>query len=533
VKRSGILVVLAVLMMAAAACTSASPTRSASSAPPPPRRGGEVVVGTYGEVDGFNPLKNQWSGPGYQIGRAVLDPLVVMDRDGRWQPYLAKSITPNADFTVWTFELRPGITFHDGEVLDAAALALYLEAATTSPLSAQGFPEKPIVATTGPMTVSMTFTQPWSAMPTALTEQAGYVIAPAQVRSGDTAHPIGTGPFVFDDWVPDSHFRATRNDHYWRTDAAGEQLPYLDAIEFRPIPDKESRINGLRTGDLDIASDETADGASLDQLVDSGLTVNQDVDNVGVAMLLMNLDRPPLDDIRVRQAIVSAIDREAFRDAVAGTSFELADQPYAEASTWHTAVDYPTLDPDRARELVAQVEAERGPIRISMLSGASARPAMQYLQQELAAVGIEVTLDEAELARFVQQFVGGDYDTVYLGGFFGATDPDGSYPFITSKGAAPETLIKLNFARYRNPVVDEALQEQRRTDDVTARRAAWATVWNAFATDLPYAFLYHDNVAWVTRSDVHGLEDPTTPEGIALPTINRWTPFYTNVYVAS
>ena len=67
---------------------------SASSTPPAPRRGGEVVVGTYGEVDGFNPLKNQWSGPGYQIARSVLDPLVVMDRDSHWQPYLAKSITP-------------------------------------------------------------------------------------------------------------------------------------------------------------------------------------------------------------------------------------------------------------------------------------------------------------------------------------------------------------------------------------------------------------------------------------------------------
>ncbi len=491
-----------------------------------------MVVGTYGEVDGLNPLKNQWSGPGYQIARSVLDPLVVMDRDSRWQPYLAKSITPNADFTVWTFELRPGITFHNGEALDAAALALFLEAATTSPLSAQGFPEKPIVATTGPMTVSMTFSRPWSAMPTALAEQAGYVIAPAQVRSGDTTHPIGTGPFVFDDWVPDSHFRATRNDHYWRTDPAGQQLPYLDRIEFQPIPDKASRLNGLKTGDLDIASDETADDTSLDQLVDAGFTVLRDVDNVGVAMVLMNLDRPPLDDLRVRQAIVSAIDREAFRDAIAGPSFAIADQPYGEASPWHAAVDYPSLDPDHARELVREVEAEGGPIHISMLSGASAGPAMQYLQQQLGAVGIEVDLQEAELASFVQQFVSGDYDTVYLGGFFGAADPDGSYPFMTSKGAAPETLIKLNFARYRNPVVDAALEEQRGTDDPSSRRAAWATIWNAFATDLPYAFLYLDDAAWVTRSNVHGLENPTTPEGVALPTINRWTPFYTNVYVA-
>ena len=276
---------------------------------------------------------------------------------------------------------------------------------------------------------------------------------------------------------------------------------------------------------------ETAEQSDLDELTSAGLTVTQDVDNVGVAMLLMNMDQPPLDDLRTRQAIVSAIDREAFRNAVAGASFEIADQPYPEASKWHAALDYPAYDPDRARDLVDEVEAEGGPIRISILTGVGGAPAMQYLQQQLEQVGIDVELEEAELARFVQQFVSGDYDTVYLGGFFGAVDPDASYPFITSKGAAPETVIKLNFARYRNPAVDQALQDQRVTDDDSARRSAWAGIWEAFATDLPYAFLYQDDVAWVTRSDVHGLEDPTTPDGVALPTINRWTPFYTNVYV--
>ena len=141
------LVLAVALIMGVTACGSSSNTSSPRSteAPPPPQSGGSIVVGTSSEVDGFNPLSNQWSGPAYQIGRAVYDPLVVMDKNGQWQPYLAKSITPNADFTVWTFELRPGITFHNGEKLDADALALYFEKATTSPLSSQGFPEQPIV----------------------------------------------------------------------------------------------------------------------------------------------------------------------------------------------------------------------------------------------------------------------------------------------------------------------------------------------------------------------------------------------------
>ena len=131
------LAIAVALILGVSACGSSSDTSSPSSteAPPAPQSGGSIVVGTSSEVDGFSALSSQWSGPAYQIGRCVYDPLVVMDKDGHWQPYLAKSITPNADFTVWTFELRPGVMFHNGEKLDADALVTFFEAAVSSPLS--------------------------------------------------------------------------------------------------------------------------------------------------------------------------------------------------------------------------------------------------------------------------------------------------------------------------------------------------------------------------------------------------------------
>ena len=257
-----------VLVVTVAACGSSDDTTSPpdTSPPPAPVYGGNLIVGTSSEVDGFNPLSSQWSGPAYQIGRSVFDPLVVMDRDGRWQPYLAKSITPNADFTVWTFELRPDITFHNGETLDADALKMFFDAATTSPLSSQGFPEQPVVTKTGDMTVTLTFTEPWSEMPTALVEQPGYVIAPEQIQSGSTDNPIGTGPFVYESWVPDNHFKATKNPNYWRT---GE--PYLDSIEFRPIPDPALRINALQAGDVDAIETGSIGQSKLDEMAAAGL----------------------------------------------------------------------------------------------------------------------------------------------------------------------------------------------------------------------------------------------------------------------
>lgn len=485
------------------------------------------MVGTSGEVNGFNPLASQWSGPGYVIGRAVLDPLVAMDRNGDWQPYLAKAITPNDDFTVWTIELRPGVVFHNGEVLDAEALALFLEAATTSPLSSQGFPEKPEIAVLDDLTVTMTFTEGWSAMPTVFVEQPGYVIAPAQVRSGDTRHPIGTGPFVFDEWVPDDHVRVTRNPDYWR-----EGLPYLDSIEFRPFADPTARDNSLKTGELDVIEQGTIGQPVLDEWAADGMTVIDDVDNVGAANLLLNSDAPQLGDRDVRLAIVSAIDREAFRAAVLDESFEVADQPYPPGNPWHADVTYPAYDPDLARQLVDDYEAEHGALELTMMRISGTPPTGPlFLQEALGNVGIDMEIEDLELSAYVRRFVAGEYDTVYLGSFFGAPDPDGNYLFLTSVGAAPETLIKLNFARYRNPAVDDALHAQRRTDDLEARQAEWASVWAALAEDLPYAFLYYDRFALITQPDVYGLDAPTTPEGDELPAINRWTPFYTEAYV--
>ena len=189
----------------------------------------------------------------------------------------------------------------------------------------------------------------------------------------------------------------------------------------------------------------------------------------------------------------------------------------------------PSSIPSARQELVDEYEAENGPIELTIMgqSNPVATQNGQYLQQKLGAVGIDVTVDSLELAAFVRRYIQGDYQTVLIG-FFGAADPDGSYPFIASP--SPDALVNLNFARYTTPELDAASEDQRATDDRAERQDAWATIWQAFADDLPYAFIAHDRIAWVTEADVHGLTAPTTPEGVVLPSINRWTPFYTSVY---
>lgn len=524
-----ITVVFTVLVVACTGAGSTADRAAPEDTSVAPLRGGSLVVGTSSEVDGFNPLISQWSAPGFEIARAVLDPLVVMDRDGNWQPYLAKAFVPNDDFTSWTIELRPGVRFHNGEPLDADALIVYLDGVVASPLASVSLPERPTITKLDELTVQVGFIRPWSSMPLTFADQPGYVIAPEQVRSGDTRHPIGTGPFVFEEWVPDRSFKAVRNPDYWR-----EGLPYVDRIEFRPMPDPTTRFNALRTGEIQVAEANGTGARDLDALAVEGLRVVDDVDMTGTHVLLMNLDAPPTDDLRVRQAIVEGIDREAFRAVLFDESFPIVSEPYPEDNRWYADNGYPTFDPDHARELVAAYEADHGPLLLQILTiaaGNALRP-VEYLKEALAGVGIEVEIVGLETVSFVQRFVGGDYQAVYLGGFFGYADPDGMYHFLVSSNADPDKPIKLNFTRHRSEVVDEALVAQRRTADPTLRAQEWAKVWRAFATDLPYAFLIQDRSAYVTVANVHGFTGFTAPDGAPLPAINRWTPFFTSVFIA-
>jgi peptide/nickel transport system substrate-binding protein len=198
-----------------------------------PKRGGSLVMGIDTEEDGFDPTSARWDEGGFLYGRTIFDPLAIVTAAGAVQPYLAQSITPNADYTAWTITLRSGIVFHDGTPLNAAALQLNLTKQQASPLVGPAFAAYIKGSeVTGPLSVTINMKAPWVPFDFFLAQaQTGYIAAPSMLNSPTgTSHPVGTGPFVFQEWIPNSHFTATANPHYWRPG-----LPYLDSITFKPI----------------------------------------------------------------------------------------------------------------------------------------------------------------------------------------------------------------------------------------------------------------------------------------------------------
>ncbi len=221
-----------------------------------PVAGGTLRYALEADVDGINPTSSALSSPGLMMGNAVFDTLTAATKDGNFVPYLAESVEPNEDFTVWTVTLREGITFHDGTPLNAEAMRQELRDPARRParrtrgrtvLPGRGRddhrrrPDRAVQPDPG---------EGNRYLPGALSGQLGMVASPAWIDAAVAdptlnQQPVGTGPFVFDSRSEDSITTFVRNDNWWNGEV------YLDAIEFVPVTDPASRNDLLFEGDVD------------------------------------------------------------------------------------------------------------------------------------------------------------------------------------------------------------------------------------------------------------------------------------------
>ncbi len=217
---------------------SSAPTTAAAEQPTP---GGTMVFGIEADTSSpWRPAEMVCATSCYQVIGSVYDPLTVLaDSDPGWKPYLAQSITPNADFTQWTIKVRAGVTFHDGTPLNGAAVADNLTRDKRGFLTGTALADVTTVAVspTDPLAAVVTTRRPWPVFPVYLASQIGMIASPTWLKASDTndalkAKPVGTGPFIFQSYTPNESFKAKRNPSYWN-----KPYPYLDSVEFRPIAD--------------------------------------------------------------------------------------------------------------------------------------------------------------------------------------------------------------------------------------------------------------------------------------------------------
>ena len=519
--------VVCAVVVFAAACSDSTPsgggssgtassdiTVKAASAPTP---GGAVKFGVEAESDGFNPTTNRWAVSGHLVGSAVFDPLAAYDENGKAQPYLAKAFTPSADFKTWTIELRPNVNFSDGTPVDGAAVAKCLNAMRKDPLVGIALSNIASVNAAGPLSVVMTMIDPDASVAAALTTQVGYVVAPAQLDAtppANTRSPIGSGPFIQKEWVPDNHWTGTKNANYWRSDSKGNKLPYLDSVEFRPITDPQNRVNALLAGDVNMlhTTDFPAMAKLKTEAKSGSVQVVFDQTETEESFVMFNTSKAPVDDVRVREGLKLCTDPAAILMINDTPAERAADSQFTSDSPWYFNTGFKTNDPAAGKVLIEQVTKEKGPISLSLTT--TPVPAnvntTALIKQQWEACGVSVTTTTTEQSKFILDMATGNYQADLTRQFSG-TDPAVDYVWWTGKNATGP--LALNFARLNDPQINAALDKGRASPDVAVRKEAYAEVQRRQTALVPYIWLAHSQWALGAAKNVRDFTSMTLPDG--------------------
>lgn len=419
-----------------------------------------------------------------QVLENVLDTLVTLDQDTNVVPSLAEAWTLSDDGLTWTFTLRDGLQFSNGRALTADDVEYtydrMLDPATGS---GQAYLLAGVTDVTAldPATVQFTLAEPNPAFLSKLaSSKAVGIIARESVEDGTiNTRPIGSGPFVIADFQPGVRVLLERNPNYWQ-----DGLPYLDAVELRIITDESVRRSALVSGDVDWAI--SVPPQSLEELRARDDLVVDAVPAGAYWYIGVNTNVEPLNDVRVRQAIAYAINREQIAEVATFGTAVATQGPIPASSSW--AVEYSPYEQnlDRARELLAEAGVADGfSMRIMPTTQyeESIRIA-QMLQAELSQLGITATIDTLEWAQWLEEQGAGNYDT-FVCSWNGNVDPDDFFY------AQQKTGEVFNFTGYSNATVDELLAEGRSTADPAARKEVYASINRIVVDEAPYIYLYN------------------------------------------
>jgi ABC-type transport system substrate-binding protein len=483
-----------------------------------PKKGGSLVFGVDAEEQGFDPTQGRFDEVGVMYARTVFDPLTIVLTNGDWAPYLAESVVPNSSYTAWTVTMRPNVTFHDGTPCDGAALVTNFEAHSKSLLTGIVInPTLQSIAQSGPLAATITFKEPWVPFPYYLAGgiggQIAYPVAPSMLANPNgTSHPVGTGPFVFKEWVPNDHFTATANPKYWR-----KGMPYLSQITFKPIPDESARAEALKTGTIDLMITDTPQiitqfrGNRSYSYIDDSTHVAGEPD---MNCVQLNCLAKPFNDASVRLAAAQAINRSQYARVIDEGVLPVSNGLFVPGSPYFSTTNYPKYNPSNAKKLVtAAAKKNGGPISFTYGSTNSpaALRAAQYLEQAWKAVGFQVSTNIVEQNQTINNALAGKYQAL---GWrqFGAVDPDLNYIFWSTTTVSSGSL-SINMARNADPIVESALLAGRQGTEKSVRESAYKTVNKRLAVDLPY--LWTDRAVWaiIGNPKVQNFNNPTSPQG--------------------
>ena len=455
------------------------------------RAAADLVVAVAENLNGLDPhdLNDNIS---QAASRLTHEGLFKLDRDMKLVPALAKSFEANEEATQFTFHLREGVTFPDGTPFNASVVKFSFDRGGNPANNLKRQSIYVMIDHTDVVddnTVKVTLKYPFGAFPNDLAHPGAQIVNPKLVEQWGkefTRHATGTGPYELVSWSADT-LKLKKNAHYRM---AG--LPKIDSITYRSVPENGTRLAMLQAGEAQFITPVPPEMIKLVEKNPNIVVFNEP--SLLSLFATMNNHKRPFNDLRVRTAMNLAVDKKAYIKVIFSGYAEELDSPMAPGLTFYAKQAPWPYDVAKAKALLAEAGYPDG-FDVTLTGGTNtlAKRTMEFLQQQLAVVGVKVTVESLEAGVLTSKLYTNpapETATIQMlvTGWSSSTgDADwGIRPFLWSKGFPP---VLNNFAYYKNPAVDDAIEAGLSTVEPKKRAAAYATAQEVAWKDAALLFL--------------------------------------------
>lgn len=460
--------------------------------------GGTMTIGYDSDILKLDPGVQQ-SGVDWPPAALVYSRLVEYDNTMMAPvPGIAESWTVSDDGLTYTFQLREGVLFHSGRELTAADVAYTFDRGFE--IGPQGRFAGYMIAVdsyeaTGDYEFVITLAQPDVTFFPNLAVMSASIVDQETIDEVDT-HPVGSGPYEFVEWIPGERVVYRKFADYWAQDQLAQ---WPDEIVTVPIPETQTRIANLQSGQIDVATSIPPEFVEQIEADPNLQLLGQEV-SASYLCLIMSQERPPFNDNKLlRQAISYAIDKETINNNVFFGSGEPGCNLIPSSHWAYTEIDCPTYDPERARELLAESGFDTStPITFRTFTDRGfGVPVAEIIQSNLRDIGLNVEIEPLEWAFYVEDaWVGRNFEMT-LAWYTREIDPDGLFSSVLREEQGNNPM------RYYNEEVEALFDQGKATTDEEERKQIYEQIMDiAILDDTPLVKLQSMEIKWAANNKV-------------------------------